>query len=187
MNRLLILTGLFLVLVGCAKQPVIANLNPVFGEQPEGIYHGVSVAITGQDLRKSSEVVVYMNDQPATRLANVTAPKDLIAKKLAGGLREQGLVIEPTSQVQLKFVVNDLLARVTHDKLLYSAVAKTHIILTVENQGSVFTKVFKREANNDSATRPDLPELEAMLNAQLTDIAQQIFQDEEIRRLLSKK
>lgn len=187
MNRLLLLTCLFLALTGCAKQPVIANLNPVVGEQPNGIYQGVTASIIGEDTRKSSEVVIYLNDQPASRLNNVIAPKDLMVKRLAAGLREQGLVVEPAAQVHLKFVLHDLLARVTHDKILYSAVAKTHIVLTVENKGSVFTKVFKRDANNDSATRPDLPDLEAMLNNQLTDIAQQILQDEEVRRLLSKK
>ncbi len=187
MNRLLFFTCLFLF-VGCAKQPVIANLNPRLGEQPAGIYSGGhSAVISGQDARKSSEVVIFMNDQPSTRLANVSAPSDLFAARLFAGLRDQGLVIEPSSPVHLKFIINDLLVRVTHDKLLYSADAKTYITLAVENRGTVFTKVFKREANNDSATRPDLPDLEGMLNTQLADILQQIVQDGEIRQLISRK
>jgi uncharacterized lipoprotein len=187
MKRLILLTCLFL-LVGCAKQPVIANLNPRLGEQLAGIYSGgFSATISGQDVRRSKEVVVFLNDQPATRLANVNAPLELISARLAAGLRDQGLVIEPTSPVRLKFIINELLVRVTHDKLLYSADAKTHITLTVENRGTVFTKIFKREANKDSATRPDLPDLEEMLNTQLADILHLIIQDEEIRQLISRK
>lgn len=187
MNKLLLLTCLFL-LVGCAKQPVIANLNPRLGEQSAGIYRGgMSASISGRDARKSEEVVIFMNDQPASRLANVIAPQDLISSRLTTGLRNQGLAIEPSSPVHLKFLINELLVRVTHEKMLYNADAKTYITLTVENRGTVFTKVFKREANKDSATRPDLPDLEGMLNTQLADIVQQIIQDEEIRQLISRK
>lgn len=187
MNRLLFFTCLFL-LVGCAKQPVITNLNPHLGEQPPGIFGGgLSATINGQDARKSPEVVVFMNDQPPSRLANVSSPSDLIAARLGAGLRDQGLVIEPSSPVRLKFVINELLVQVTHQKLLYTAEGKTHIVLTVENRGAVFTRVFKREAYNDSATRPDLPDLEKMLNTQLADIVQQILQDQEIRQLISRK
>ncbi|MFH0782697.1 MAG: YajG family lipoprotein [Pseudomonadota bacterium] len=187
MNKVFLFACLF-VLFGCAKQPVIANLNPRLGEQPVGIYSGgLSAAIKGQDARKSAEVVIFKNDQPATRLANVSAPLDIISGKLAAGLRDQGLVIDPSSPVQLKVTIDELLVSVSHEKLLYSAVAKTHIILTVENRGTVFTKVFKREANKDSATRPDLPDLEGMLNTQLSDIIQLVIQDEEIRRLIRRK
>lgn len=187
MKRLLLLTCLFL-LVGCAKQPVIANLNPRLGEQPAGIYRsGISAAISGQDARKSTEVVIFMNDQPASRLANVSAPHELISARLAKGLRDQGLAIDPSSQVHLRFTLNELLVQVTHQKLLYTAEAKTHIVLTVENRGAVFTRVFKRESFNDSATRPDLPDLEGMLNTQLADILQQVVQDEEIRQLISRQ
>jgi len=185
MKKLILLACLF-VLAGCAKQPVIANLNPHLAEQQAGIYDGRnSAAITGQDSRKSSEVVVFENDQPATRLSNVCAPSELISSKLAEGLEDQGLSIEPSSQVRLKFNINELRINVTHQTLLYSAVAKTHIILSVENRGAVFTKVFKREANKDSAT-PNLTDLETMLNTQLADIIQQIIQDEEVRQLIKR-
>lgn len=187
MNRLILLTCLFLF-VGCAKQPVIANLNPRLGEQPTGIYSGgLSAVISGKDTRNSVEVVIFMNDQPPTRLANVSTPADLFSVKLAAALRDQGLAIEPSSPVHLKFTINDLQVRVTHDKLLYSADAKTSIVFAVENRGTVFTKVFKRDSNNESATRPDLPDLEGMLNTQLADILQQIVQDGEIRQLISRK
>jgi uncharacterized lipoprotein YajG len=187
MNRILLLTCL-LLLSACGKQPVIANLNPNLGDQPPGIYQrGTSAVITGQDARKSTEVVIFQNDEPPSRLANVSAPADLIAARLGAGLRDQGLVIEPSAPVRLKFVINELLVQVTRKNLRYTAEGKTHIVLTVENRGTVFTRVFKREAYNDSATRPDLPDLEKMLNTQLADIGRQILQDEEIRQLIGRK
>lgn len=188
MRRLVLLLTCLFLFVGCAKQPVIANLNPRLGEQPTGIYSGgFSATINGQDSRNSREVVTFLNDQPPTRLANVSAPVDLFTVKLAGALRDQGLAIESNSPVHLKFTINDLQVRVTHTSLLYSADAKTAITLAVENRGTVFTKVFKRDANNESATRPGLPDLEEMLNTQLADILQAIAQDVEIRQLISRR
>ena len=128
MNRILLLTCL-LLLGGCAKQPVIANLNPHLGDQPPGIYErGLSAVITGQDARKSTEVIIFQNDEPPSRLANVSAPADLIAARLGAGLRDQGLVIEPSAPVRLKFVINELLVQVTRKNLRYTAEGKTHIV-----------------------------------------------------------
>ncbi len=187
MKKIILLTCLIL-LAGCAKQPVIANLSVRLGEVPAGIYGGGSSAlIVGQDARKSQEVVVYMTDQPATSLANISSPLQLVSEKLAEGLQGQGLLLDRSSPVRLKFSINELLVWVTRPKMLYRADAKTYITLTVENRGAVFSKDFKREANQESATRPKLPDLEAMLNTQLSDIIHQILVDEEVRKLIGKK
>ena len=187
MKKLILLTCLVL-LAGCAKQPVIANLNVRLGEVSAGIYGaGASAIIKGQDARKSQEVVLYMSDRPATTLANMSEPVILISEKLAEGLLGQGLLLEPTSPVHLKFTINELVVGVTRPQTLYNADAKTYITLTVENRGTVFTKVYKREANQKSATRPDLPDLEPMLNSQLSDIIHQILTDEEVRKVIGRR
>lgn len=188
MKRLLFLLAGLLLVSGCAKQPVIANLNPRISDQPAGVFvPGTRVAVKGQDSRKVQEVVIFLNDQPPTRLANISATADLLSARLSAGLRDQGLTIDPSSPVRLKFVINDLLVQVSRQKLLYRAEAQSYVTIDVENHGAVITRVFKRESFNESATRPKLPELEAMLNGQLSDILQMILKDEEIRQLLAKK
>lgn len=188
MQRLLFLLAGLILVAGCAKQPVIANLNPRIGDQPAGIFvPGTSVAVSGQDSRKIQEVVVFLNDQPPTGLANVSAATDLLSARLATGLRDQGLTIDPSSPVRLKFVINDLVVQVSRQKLLYRADAQSYLTVNVENRGTVITRIFKRESFNESATRPGLPDLEAMLNGQLSDILQMILKDEEIRQLLAKR
>lgn len=184
----IILLACLLILTGCAKQPVIANLNPQLGEQPSGVYSaGTSAVIIGQDSRKSKDVVVYLSDEPATGLANLSAPQDVIAKELVDGLQRQGLTIDRSAPVQVKFDINELLVRVTRANMLYTAEGKTSLTLTVENRGSVDTRIYKREEKKDSATRPDLPKLEKMLNTQLADIIQQMLQDEEVRKLIRRR
>lgn len=187
MKKIIVL-ACFLLLTGCAKKPVIANLNLYLGEQPAGVYADpLSAAISGKDSRKSQDVVVYLSDEPPTGLANISAPQDLISAKLADGLKRQGLRIEPSAPVHLNFDINELLVRVSRSKMLYTAEGNTFISLTVENRGTVFNKTYKREATKDSATRPDLPALEEMLNTQLADIVQQVLQDDEVRKLIGKR
>lgn len=187
MKKIILLTC-FLLLAGCAKQPVIANLNPRLGEQPGGVYgEPLAAAIVGKDSRKSIDVVVYLSDQPATGLANLSAPKDLIEERLAEGLRSQGLRIDPAAPVRLTFDITELLVRVSRPKMIYTAEGKTYITLTVENRGTVFTKTYKREASKESATRPALPKLEEILNGQLADIIQMILQDEEVGNLIRQR
>lgn len=188
MNRIILLCTCLLVFAGCAKQPVIANLNPRISEQPRGIYADPqTVAVTGRDLRKTADVVAYLSDMPPTGLANLHAPQEVVADRLSEGLRSQGLRLDPSSPVHLKFDINELLVRVSRPKMLYNAEAKTFITLTVENGGTVFTKTYKREANKESAMRPDLPKLEEMLNSQLAEIVNMILQDEEVRSLLARR
>ncbi len=188
MNRILLLCACLFLFAGCAKQPVIANLNPRIGEQPSGIYgEPQRVAIIGKDLRKTADVVVYLSDEPPTGLANIGSVQDLIAERLAAGLRSQGLRVDPSSQVVMKFDINELMVRVTRPKMLYVAEGKTYITLNVENQGTVFTKIYKREATKESARRPDLPKLEEMLNSQLAEIISLILQDQEVRSLIARR
>lgn len=188
MKRFLFLLAGIVMVAGCAKQPVISNLNPRIGDQPPGVFvPGTTVAVSGLDSRKLSEVVIFISDQPPTRLANVSAVADLLSARLAAGLREQGLTIDPSSPVRLKFIINDLVVQVSRQKLLYRAEAQSYLTVNVENRGAVITRIFKRESFNESATRPDLNDLEGMLNGQLSDILQMILRDEEIRQLLAKR
>lgn len=188
MNRILLLCACIFLFAGCAKQPVIANLNPRISEQPSGIFAGQqTIAITGKDLRKTADVVVYLSDEPPTGLANVGSVQTLIADRLTEGLRSQGLHVDPSSPVRLKFDINELLVRVTRPKVLYLAEGKTYITLNVENRGAVFTRTYKREATKESARRPDLPKLEEMLNSQLAEIINMILQDAEVRSLIARK
>lgn len=188
MNRTLLLCLCLFLFAGCAKQPVIANLNPRISEQPEGIYgHPQTVAVAGKDLRKTADVVVYQSDRPPTGLANIGSVKELIADRLSEGLRSQGLRMDPSSPVHVQFDINELLVRVSRPKMLYVAEARTFITLNVEHQGTVFTKTYKREASKESARRPGLPSLEEMLNGQIAEIVNMILQDQEVRSLINKR
>lgn len=178
-----------LILTGCSsKYPLTTNLNLQVSSQTSGIYsNDISAALKGHDARKESAVVVYrLKGKPEIQIPNHTAPHILVTERLAIGLQEQGLVFESASPVRIQLDLKELLVSVTRPKLLYSAKAKSHLTLTIKNRGLSLIKTYNREANRDSVTRPPVQDLEKMLNDQLTDIVNQILQDEEIQATISK-
>jgi uncharacterized lipoprotein YajG len=59
--------------------------------------------------------------------------------------------------------------------------------LTVTNRGSVLTKDYNREASKETATKPSIPDLEEMLNAQLSDVIEKILGDGQVREAIRGK
>jgi len=140
----------------------------------------------GHDSRKDSAVIVYrFKGEPEIWIPNETEPHIFIAKQLAAALQKQGLMFKDTSPVRIQLDLMELLATVTRPKLLYSTTARSHLTLTVKNRGMVLTKSYTREANRDSVTRPPVEELVKILDKQLTDIVDQILQDDEVRTTIS--
>ena len=189
MNKHLLL--LFaLLLAGCsAKYPTATNLSLPVSRQPADMFReGTSAFLAGHDARTNSAVAIYqLKGEPLIEIPNRIAPHILVTEQLAGGLKEQGLVFASDSPVRIRLDINELLVTVTRPQLLYRATASSRLTLTVKNQGMSLTKTFDREANRESVTRPPVADLEQMVNGQLTDIINQILQDEEIRATIDKK
>ncbi len=179
--RKLSLFACFLLFAGCsANYPLTTTLHLRGDSQPSRIYdHTITAVLTGHDARKGSEVVAY--HQPEILLPNETEPHALITGQLARGFLQQGLVFENNAPIHIQLNLEQLLADVSRPKILYDTTAKSHITMIVTNRGTTLTKIYKREANRGSATRPSVADLEQMLSEQVSDIIDQILQDGEIR------
>lgn len=174
---------LALLFTGCStKSPEMTNLNLTISGQETGIYSAdISAAIQGKDARKSEEVIVYhIKSKPQTRLVNQRAPHILLTNQLANALRDQGLQFQSDSNVRIDLIIEELLVTVTQPNILYTADARCRILLNVKNRGTTLSRAYDREATQDSVGRPDVAELEEMLNKQLSDILNQILGDEKI-------
>jgi len=186
----LFIFALALLLTGCgAKYPLTTNLNLQVSSQTAGIYRSdISAALKGHDARQESGVIIYqLEGEPEIKIPNQTPPHILVTERLAIGLQEQGLVFESTSPVRILLDLKELLVSVTRPKVLYNAKAKSQLTLTVKNREFTLTKTFTRETNHDSVTRPPVQDLEKMLSDQLTELVDQILQDQEIQASISRK
>ena len=170
--------------------PNKTNLNPVLADQPAGVYPpGIVISVEGKDDRFEKAVVSYaFKNEPAV-LVNQVAPQILMAERLADGVSQQGLLRGGQTPVVVTIAIEELKVTVgkTKSGLLYKSEAKSRLRLTVNNRGSVLTKDYNREASKETATKPDIRDLENMLNVQLSDVIEKILGDGQVREAIRGK
>ncbi len=179
---------LLILFTGCAHNyPINANLNLQIIPQTDGIYSdGKTASITGIDSRTEPEVVIYqITDGAAVRITNLSPPHILVSERLAGGLREQGLQQESLSPIKIQLDIKELVATVTRAKVLYLTKATSSINLIIDNRGRTLTKSYNLESNRESLSKPDMTDLEKLLDAQLSDIVSQILGDSNIQEFIN--
>lgn len=182
------LLGLFL-LFGCTSHtPNATSLDLQLTEQGGGVYSNRSNAsIHGKDLRPQAEVIFYnLQDAAFVKLANSTPPHELITGRLAAAFQQQGLQLAVDAPVTLTLEIHKLQAVVTHPKALYKTDVYSSIRFIVNNRGSILTKNYTREAAQESLMRPDLQDIESMLQEQITEILELIVSDTQIKSLIRK-
>ncbi|MCB2215434.1 YajG family lipoprotein [Desulfofustis glycolicus] len=176
-----------LLFVGCAPTlPLDANLTLSVATQPENIYpDGSAISLRGHDGREYQEVVRYLiKDDPPVPIPNRNPPHIVVAEQLTNGFREQGLVFSQQAPAHLELAIEEVLATVTKPKVLYDIKAVSAVSITITGHGDSLTKRYRKESTRVSVTRPDLDELEPLLNEQLSRIVQQILEDQEIRKMI---
>jgi len=176
-----------LLVAGCAaKLPDNAQLAVTVPTQDSGVYPvGTRAVLKGHDGRTSQAVVVFRIDgEPGVEIPNIVPVQEAVAEPVVAGFRQQGVSFEPDAPVYLEVQINELHVVVTKPGLLYVATADSRVAMTVRNGKGSFTKKYKRQTSSESATRPEVVELETMLNEQLADIVAQILQDSEIRQMI---
>jgi len=181
MKRPLLLLAL-LLLAGCAPQyPLNTNLQLSVQGSDTGIYDSTdSAAIISGDRRASREIVVYEN-QEQVALTNIKPVHLIVSNRLAGGLRQQGLTIDSTSPVTVKVDIVDLQATVSRAKMIYHTTAESRVNLRLEHNGRTLGKKYNHQSSRESLKRPEVDELEELLEMQLSDIVGQILADEAVR------
>jgi Uncharacterized lipoprotein len=182
MKKLMLLLSV-LLFVGCAASGHKANLNPVVDDQLDGLYQpGVDVSVDGQDERAGSQIIkIALPDTPVTLIPNQVSPHVMLAERLQDGFQQQGLARGSQSNINIGVVVEELQATLTKPGVMFNANAKSRIKLTVSNNGNILTKEYNRASSQDSVTRPDIHDLEVLLNEQLSEIMAQALSDNQIR------
>jgi len=185
MKRIVLLLCVLLV-TGCGKKyPETVNIDLQMADQPAAVYASSTASLRGHDAREHPEVVVFrINEEPAVKISNIRSPHIVITERIADGLREQGLLFEKNAPVTILLELNQLLVTITKPKLLYNSEAVSQVTLKVTNRGTTLTRKYNRQASRESASRPKTHHIEDMLNEQLSNIANQILADEELREMI---
>lgn len=184
------LSILFLLLISCADHyPLNANLNLQIISQSGGKYPpGTTATFDGRDIRDNSEVLLYnLKNTAPVRITNLSPPHILVTERLAGGFRQQGLLNESGSSLHIMVEIQELLAQVTRPRLLYTTRAQSTLSLTFEHQGRTLTKNYALTSSRESVSKPKVAELEELLDTQLSEIVEQILDDEAVKNFITTR
>ena len=175
-----------LTLGGCATHwPETALLNPQVIPSNQQYYSGNRITLEGVDKREAAYVFSIKKKEKAAVLVNSEQPlNNLLAEKLAEGLRSQGLEVGNSGTTNLTLAISS--AAVTVEEKTFTYVTKSRVSLQViaDFQGSKLTKQFNMSSSKEGPGEPSMAELESILNQQLGSLLQQIMADNALRGYL---
>ena len=178
------------ILAGCAAAtPEWADLTIDSARQKAGIYPAsLEVSVIGRDNRSEPAIIIYaIGNDPAEKIRNRVPPENVVQESVLRGLLQQGLRRGSKSNIAVVVAMEELQAKVTKSSMLYTANVHSHLRVTVSNNGTTLALDYDRQANKDSLTRPEILDLEILLNDQLVDIVSKILDDQRVRAAIKGK
>lgn len=168
---------------GCATTwPESASINPQINDQPDNLLSGKQVAVSSQDTRVGTQIIkIAKKDEPVVLIPNNISPDQVLADRLKKGLTAQGASVSPQADTQLKLIVQNMQAEVTKPGMAYKTRVKLEVKLQVQKGSTGIVKTYQKSAMKESATQPDIGDIELMLNEQCAKLLNDMLNDSQIR------
>lgn len=175
-----------LMLGGCATHwPETAMLNPQVIPSNQQYYSGNRITMEGVDKREAAYVFSIKKKEKAAVLVNSEQPlNNLLAEKLAEGLRSQGLEVGNSGTTNLTLAISTAAVTVEEKTFTYVTKSKVSLQVIADFQGNKLTKQFNMSSSKEEPGEPSMADLESTLNQQLGSLLQQIMADEALRGYL---
>jgi uncharacterized lipoprotein len=186
MKRLL--SALFAIaLAGCANTwPETASLNPQINDQPDNVYNGqATISVDSQDSRIGSQIIrVKIKNEPEVLIPNNVSPGTLFADRLMKGFRAQGATISSQGDTHLTVIIEQIQDEITRPGLAYKSRVAMTVKLKAERNGRIITKEYRKSAMKESATQPDIGDIELLMNEHISDLLNQMLGDSQMRTFI---
>ena len=176
-----------LILGGCATHwPETALLNPQVIPSNQQYYSGNRITMEGVDKREAAYVFSIKKKEKAPVLVNSSSQplNNLLAEKLAEGLRSQGLEVGNSGTTNLTLAISTAAVTVEEKTFTYVTKSKVSLQVIADFQGNKLTKQFNMSSSKEEPGEPTMADLESTLNQQLGSVLQQIMADEALRGYL---
>lgn len=177
---------LAVVLAGCSTAwPENASINPQINDQPDNLLAGQSVSVSSQDVRSGHQIIkINKQGEPVVLIPNAISPDQVMADRLQKGLAAQGATIAPQGGAEVKVIVQNMLAEVTKPGLAYKTRVRMEVKLQVQKNGAGIAKTYQKSAMKESATQPDMGDIELMLNDQTSKLLNDMLSDSQVRAVI---
>lgn len=181
-KSLLIIVGL-LSLIGCTAIPTHIKLSSdlnletktyAFTQQP--IWQ-----VNSQDLRIARHLIEIVDgDNVASLINEEQSLRLLIEDNLMQAWTSNGLAINKNSEYQVDIKLIKALTTVTEDLVSYKVQSKLQIKIQLAHDGKKFVKIFRSNNDWDAAFTPSIARITTKLNVQLSQLLNQVIQDQEL-------
>ncbi|MDO2947144.1 YajG family lipoprotein [Aeromonas simiae] len=174
------------LLGGCATSwPETAYINPPIVPANQQYYSGNSVTLEGVDSRPSAYVISVKKKEKPVVLINSGQPlPNIIAARLTEGFRSQGLNVANIGTTNLRVEVVQASVDVEEKTFTYVTKSKVSLRATADFQGNRVSKQFNASSSKEGPGQPNVVDLEAILNVHLSNLMQQILDDQQLRSYL---
>ncbi|OKY26919.1 YajG family lipoprotein [Thalassotalea sp. PP2-459] len=175
------------ITTACSTTPNAFIVTPQLHLQTNTHYSGQHASVAVEDMRTAHHVLEIIKDDSAAHIVTSRTPLQTdIATAFSAGLKKSGLDVSPTSENQLRLVINQ--AKITVEQSLSKYASRSVIRLTAQFSGGekTLTKTFNSTTTSNGILKADMAVLERDFNQQLSSLLTQVVQDPELQQFVQK-
>jgi len=182
----ILLLSLFL-LAACTTSPLSIQLHPQLTDkesraQLEG---QIEWQINSEDLRIAHHLIEITDGEKAALLVNESQSSRLIIENaLQQQWRQSGLNFKTDSVNKITIGLLRLLAEVEQNSLTHNTSSQIVLKVELSNEKRVFSKFFRSRFTKEGPFTADIKKVAAQLNTQLSQLLNEIVQDQEVNAKL---
>lgn len=187
-KSLSIVVGLF-TLMSCASLPTDIKINPELELEKDAYTFTNTEAwqINSQDLRVARHLIEVIDGNNVAQLINEQQSlRLLIESNLTRAWVSNKLKTNEASDYKVNIKLIKALATVTESTLSYEVASQMIIKIELSNQSSTFVKLFRSNKQWDAAFSTNASNITEELNTHLSQLLNQVLQDQELNTKLQK-
>lgn len=182
------IASLFL-LMSCATTPTYININPTLSLASDtyAFHNQQAWEVKSQDLRIARHLIEIVNGDNVAELINEQQSLRLIIEKnLTQAWLENGLNVDKISEQKLDIQLMKSLATVTEATLSYNVKSQMIVKIQLKSKDKTFVRLFRSNHQWEAPFSISTSSINDELNIQLSQLLNQIIQDQALNAKLQQ-
>jgi len=179
----------FLLLISCASVPTDINIIPDLQLKAGtvALTNETPWQVASRDLRIERHLVQIVDGEKVAQLINEhQSVRLVIEKNLSQAWVNNGLKIADQSDYHIDIMIIKALATVTESAVSYEVKSQLALKVQLTYQGKKFVKLFRSNSQWEGPFNASISRITKELSVQLSDLLNQIVQDQELNKKLQQ-
>lgn len=188
--RTVFISLLSLFVFSCASIPTSIELQPSINNQltTASLKSTTKWAISSQDFRVALYLIeISKGDDVAILVNESKSSRKLIEGQLSQYWQKNGLLVnsDKSNNTKISIELQEMLSKTKQASFSHKTTEKIRIKITLSNDSKTFSKTFKSRNYNEAGFSANIETLNTNLTNHLSDLLEQIVQDDELNNKLS--